>query len=269
MIRKITREELIDSLNRTDILLTRSRKGITGRLIRKATGSRWNHVALVYVIRHLDLGFNNTFIIESGGQGVDIHKIEVYLPKEGDRYRNDVGVKRLEKPWFAGDDDEKALSIRRMVRGHLLDCIDATYDYGMLLRIGKRIMQKALLGPRWALRRLRPSKRPLGKTSTWEPLEVICSGFAQLAYYHTVKLLTEMPPEDDLHLPRECLEDVMFNPQLENGEFDPATLREVLLSTTPADFARTDKLNWKFIFKDGHYYSVDSGEDVDQLMRKG
>lgn len=237
-----------------------------GWLIRQATGSRWNHVALVYVIRHLDLGFNNTFIIESGGQGVDIHKIDRYLPQEGKKGRNDVGVKRLEKPWFAGDDGEKALSIRRMVRGHLLDCIDAAYDYRMLLRIGKRIVQKALFGPRWALRRLRPSKRPVGKTSTWEPLEVICSGFVQLAYYHTIKLLTEMPPEDDLHLPEECLHEVAFNPQLEDAGVVRATLREVLLSTTPADFARTDKLNWKFIFKDGQYYSVESQEDVDQLL---
>lgn len=270
MIRKITREELIENLKRTDILLTRSRRSIIGWLIRKATGSAWSHVALVYVIRHADKGFNNTFIIESGGHGVDIHKINLYLPEEGQRHRNDVGVKRLESSWFvSADDKDRGLEIRRRVRGHLLDYIDANYDYEMLLRIGRRIVQKLLLGPRWAWRGLRRRRKAVRKLSRWEPLELICSGFAQYAYYHTVKLLTETPPDDELHLPRECLKDVMFNPELERGELSEDVLKQILLSTTPADFARSDKLSWKFIFKDEHYYGVESQEDVDELMGKG
>ena len=70
-------EELVigGKLKRADILVTRSKGSLLGWLLRLGTGSYWNHALMVYTIRAPQLGYETTFIIESGGAGIDIHNI--------------------------------------------------------------------------------------------------------------------------------------------------------------------------------------------------
>ena len=39
-----------------------------------------------------------------------------------------------------------------------------------------------------------------------------------------------------------------------------------LLSTTPADIANSDKLQWKYIIKNGDVFEVSSKEEVDSIL---
>ncbi len=92
-------EELVvgGKLKRADILLTRSKGSLLGWLIRLGTGSYWNHALMIYTIRSPHLGYDTTFIIESGGGGIDIHNIAHYFERPK---KYDVGIKRLETEWF-------------------------------------------------------------------------------------------------------------------------------------------------------------------------
>ncbi|HUS89652.1 MAG TPA: hypothetical protein VMW91_09915, partial [Desulfosporosinus sp.] len=85
-------EELVAGrkLKRADILLTRSKGSLLGWLIRLGTGSYWNHALMIYTIREPRLGYDTTFIIESGGGGIDIHNIAHYFERPR---KYDVGIK--------------------------------------------------------------------------------------------------------------------------------------------------------------------------------
>ena len=88
----------------------------------------------------------------------------------------------------------------------------------------------------------------------------ICSGFVQWAYYWGVrKVIGETGDTDG-----QKLQDVIFNPEI--GQDDS---EEVLLSTTPADLADSDKLTWKYIVKDGLVWEVSRQEDVDAVLKRG
>jgi hypothetical protein len=59
------------------------------------------------------------------------------------------------------------------------------------------------------------------------------------------------------------LQSVIFNPEVGHDDSE-----EVLLSTTPADLASSDKLTWKYIVKDGNVWEVNSREDADAVLGK-
>ena len=125
-------------LKRVDILLTRSKGSLLGWLIRFGTNSYWNHSAMVYVIRNPKEGYDNTFIIESGGAGVDIHNISHYFDRPK---KYDIGIRRLEKRWFQAKD----LYYPRKVRGLALDEIDAKYNYHLIINIAQRLLRQIIL----------------------------------------------------------------------------------------------------------------------------
>ena len=58
-------------------------------------------------------------------------------------------------------------------------------------------------------------------------------------------------------------QDVIFNPEI--GQDDS---EEVLLSTTPADLANSDKLTWKYIVKNGVAWEINRREDVDSVLKQ-
>ena len=88
----------------------------------------------------------------------------------------------------------------------------------------------------------------------------ICSGFVQWAYYRGVrKVLGETGDTDS-----QKRQEVIFNPEI--GQDDS---EEVLLSTTPADLANSDKLTWKYIVKNGVVWEISRQEDVDSVLKQG
>jgi len=254
-------EELAEKgkLKRADILVTRSKGSLLGWLIRFGTKSYWNHAAMVYVIRNPELGYDSTFIIESGGAGVDIHNIGHYFERP-EKY--DVGIKRLEKDWFQNVRDDGGLRFQRRVRGFALGEIDDKYDHRLIVDIARKILRQLVLAVIFPwLRRKDPSKRRARMPKIARKLDVnayICSGFVQWAYYRGVaKVLGETSDTDS-----EKLNGVIFNPEISQDDSE-----EALLSTTPADLATSDKLTWKYIVRDGDVWEVSSQEDVDAVLK--
>jgi hypothetical protein len=248
-----------DRLKRADILLTHSKGSLLGWLIRFGTGSYWNHAAMVYVIRSPDQGYDHTFIIESGGAGIDIHNIGHYFqnPK-----KFDIAIKRLERDWFQDDSEDRGLRFRKRVRGFALAEIDDKYDHRLLLDIARRLLRQLILAFIFPWLRTRtPVKRRARIPRIARRLEVnayICSGFVQWAYYRGVgKVLEEIGEADQTKL-----REVIFNPEIAQEDSE-----EVLLSTTPADLANSDKLAWKYIIKDGVVWEVGSQDDVEFILR--
>ena len=251
--------ELVEcgKLRRADILLTRSKGSLLGWLIRFGTGSYWNHALMIYVIRDVSQGYETTFIIESGGSGIDIHNIAHYFERPK---RYDVAIKRLETDWFQDDSQRVGLRYRRRVRGFALLEIDDKYDHRLILGIAGRILRQLILAFLFPWQRLKAQEQRRVRVSRVMGLDVnayICSGFVQWAYYQGVSRILD---EDGLDKSR--LQDVIFNPRLA-GE----VTENELLSTTPADLANSDKLSWKYIIKDGVVWEVSSTEEVDSILK--
>lgn len=211
-------------LQHGDIVLFRGKGGILSRLIRWATKSHFSHAALVFVIPKREEGFENAYVIESGGGGVDLTDLRHYL--ESDDY--DVAVRRFERPWFA----ERSPALPKKIRGNMLDFIKGDYDTLMTWRLGLSLAYCLLLRKDAdAFERVLHKLLDKGKIL---PSTFICSGFVQHGYYRTIKRQVDAGA-----LPEECLADVVFHP----GEGSSTPRR---LATTPRELAASDKLTWKF-----------------------
>jgi len=251
-------EELVigGKLMRADILLTRSKGSLLGWLIRLGTGSYWNHALMIYTIRATELGYETTFIIESAGAGVDIHNIAHYLEKPK---KYDVGIKRLETPWFEDASDTGGLRYRRQIRGFALQEIDDKYDYRLILGIARRVLRQMVLAFLFPWQRFKPPEERKVQVQRLLGFDVnayICSGYVQWSYYQAVSRIVA---EDGLDESR--IREVVFNPRI-TGEVTESEL----LSTTPADIANSDKLSWKYIIKDGVVHEVASEEEVNEVL---
>ena len=255
--------ELVEKgkLKRADILLTRSKGSLLGWLIRFGTKSYWNHAAMVYVIRSPEQGYDGTFIIESGGAGIDIHNIGHYFqnPK-----KYDIAIKRLDRDWFQDESEAGGLRFQRKVRGFALAEIDDKYDHKMIIGIAKSILRQLVLAFIFSRLALKKSARRRARIPRIaKRLEVnayICSGFVQWAYYRGVgKVLEEIGDTA-----KTKIQDVIFNPEVTYEDSEDA-----LLSTTPADLADSDKLTWKYIIKNGVAWEVSDESDVDFVLKRG
>jgi hypothetical protein len=251
-------EELVigEKLKRADILLTHSKRSLLGWLIRLGTGSYWNHAFMVYTIRATHLGYERTFIIESKGAGIDIHNIAHYFERPN---KYDVGIMRLEAPWFADDSDTGGLRYRRRIREFALQEIDDKYDYRLILGITRRILRQIILAFLFPRQRFKPPEQrrvQVQRVLGFDVNAYICSGFVQWAYYEAVSRIVS---EDGLDPSR--IREVVFNPQA-SGE----VIESELLSTTPADIATSEKLSWKYVIKDGVVHKVASEEEVNGVL---
>lgn len=242
-----------DKLKRVDILLTRSKGNLLGWLIRFGTKSYWNHAAMVYVIRNPQEGYNETYIIESGGAGIDIHNISHYFNRPD---KCDVGIKRLDKDWFQSG----TVDFPRKVRGLALQEIDDKYNYRLILGIAQKVVRQLVIAFVFPFLRFkssdkRRSRRPrlakLFKVNTY-----ICSGFVQWSYFTTVTQQLEKSGGN-----QGVLQDVIFNPEIRKDVDE-----ELLLSTTPADIANSDCLSWKYIIKNGKVWEIANDADVKAIL---
>jgi hypothetical protein len=261
-----------DKLQRADILVTRTKCSLLGWLIRKGTGSDWNHALMIYVIRDKNQGYNKTFIIESGGAGIDIHNISHYFEKPN---KYDAAILRWEPDWLKDDFQEK-LRYCRTIRGFALEEIDDKYNHRMIFEIGRRLLRQIILGFLFPWQRRKPpEQRAIRVPEFIKRLDInayICSGFVQWAYYQCVwRILKEDAKDDSEHtvilkknpLADSRLQQAVFNPRLTGDVSD-----DDLLSTTPADLANSDKLSWKYIVRNGEVYEVSSKKEADEIMRQ-
>jgi hypothetical protein len=239
-----------------DILLTHSKVSFWGWLIRLGTRCYWNHALILYAVRESMQGSNEALIIDPKMGSIRIGNISHYFENPS---RYDVAVKRLDKEWFQKGSELEGLpycqSICDIALRETTDKIDTR-----LVKISRRLLRQIRLVYRFARRKIkypRPRKKHL--SSITERLKISaygCGGFVQWCYYQgTSQILRE-------HHGTNILKDVIFNPQL----FESITQRD-LLSTTPADLARSDKLSWKYIIKNGTVWSVSSEEDVNLILK--
>lgn len=246
-----------DVLKRSDVMLARNTKALFSKLIMWGTQSLFSHAALVFVTPFREEGFNNTFIIESVGDGVDITNLDYYLVDHSDEY--DVGFKRLESEWFAGKEGKK---IRKAIRGRMLDFIKAKYDMGTIIDTALMIIRKFFFGMSVRMRGLPEAIERVHERKQLVPSQFICSGFVQYGYFDEIQRLVAKGK-----LEPNRLEEVLFSPGL-SPNMDPKQRTKLLLSTTPQDLAATDKLQWKYFIKKGMVHEVSSLKDIEALIKK-
>ncbi len=245
-------------LKRADIVLTHYKRSLWGWLIRLATGCYWNHALIVYVVRDLAQEWDKTLVIDPRMGGIYLSDIAHYLERP-DRY--DIAVKRLKADWFQSDREADGLPYCKTVCDILLRETDDRYD-AKIKRLIRRTRRQITLGYRFAFKRRkhrRASRKqvlPFAmrlKISTYS-----CGGLVQWGYYQGVsRVLGDC--ED-----KTKLQEIIFNPRL----VEPVTQYD-LLSTTPADLARSDKLAWKYFVKDGEVWEVSSEEEVNSILMSG
>jgi hypothetical protein len=243
-----------DKLKRADVMLSRGKKSFFSKLIMWGTRSNWSHAALVFAIPKPEEGFDNTFVIESVGDGVDITNLRYYVVDHADEY--DVAIKRLEAEWFSNE--EQGLAIRRRVRGSMLNFIKAEYDFSTIFQIALMVLRKILFGIRARYTGFEQAIRHTYKKKRLVPSQFICSGFVQYGFYDTIRNVIK-----EKQLPPERLQEVIFNARFTRGDDI-----EVLLSTTPEELAATDKLAWKYVIKGGRVYDVSRQEDVRAILNQ-
>ena len=249
--------ELVEGgkLKRADILLTRYKGSFWGWLIGLGTRCYWNHALIIYTVRDPEQGYDKTLIIDPKMGSINMYDIANYL-ENPDKY--DVAVKRLEAEWFQ-DDSEGGLHYCPTVCDIALRETADKYDARFIrltrrtlrqVRLIYRFIRRSIKYPRAGKKRLSPIAGRL-KISAYS-----CSGFVQWSYYQGVSRMLKDSQD------KSRLQEVIFNQRI----VEPVTYHD-LLSTTPGDLARSDKLSWKYVVKDGVVWQVSTGEEVSSIEK--
>jgi hypothetical protein len=171
--------------------------------------------------------------------------------------RYDVAVKRLDEEWFHSE--VGGLSYCKTVCDIALRETTDKFDT-RLVRVRRGILRQVRLAYRFARQRIKyptsSKRRPFPVTQRLKISAYGCGGFVQWSYYQGVsRILRESQNKTRS-------KEVIFNPRLVEPvkEYD-------LLSTTPADLARSDKLAWKYVVKDGVVWEVSSQDDVSSVIK--
>ena len=233
-------------LRKGDIILSRS-PTLTSWLIRKATNSAFSHAALVFLVSEPAEGYDNTFLLESTGNGVGLANLRHYIG--GKTPKTEIAILRFK-------DETLGPAFFKRARGLMLDHVQAEYDYGVIVRLtlslffGARLsFAKIRKGSNTAMQMAveRTSKRIL----KWVPPQFICSGFIQ---YGLIKAAA-----------REGIDPSRV--VLRNG-LDIYSGNE-LLAVTPEDVSRSDKLQWLYVARRGWVYKVDNRERALKIISGG
>lgn len=246
-------EELVrgGKLNQTDILLSHSRGNLWGWVVRLGTRNYWNHASMVYPAKDEQ----KTTVIEARGYVVGIHDITEYLENPA---RYDVAVKRLETGWFQ-DAPEACGSYRESVCEFASRRIDDPSESRLWRTVIRKTVRPFRVGRRFLFhrRKVRDETKAVKRVNKLLRTHAFsCSGFIQWAYYQGVAEVCSELGLDDAKL-----REVVFNPRSpeEITEYD-------LLTTTPADLARSRKLSWKYVVRDGVVWEVSGADEADRLV---
>ena len=252
-------------LERADVVLTRRDWNFSSWLIRWATDSPFSHAAMVFTGPQFESGYTNTFVIESGTDGVDLTNLRDYIADKS-AY---IAVKRFRKDWFDANKQAR-------VRGLLLDKIKSSYNYWAIAQITRNLwfgVERSVRGRKHTARKFRERR--------WNPPnEYICSGLVQVGFVEAVLEYIKAG-----QLPPTALNDVVFEkeaatrlPEREDwGYLDPEASKttavlfrkqnfDALESVTPEDLAASGKLEWLYFIKEGMVYKVATYADVRKLI---
>ena len=252
-------------VTRADVVLTRRDYDLTSYVIRWATKSPYSHAALVFNRPNQEPGISDTFVIEAGSSGVDLTNLRDYISDKS----SFIAIKRFKQDWF----DEQT---QGRVRGVLLNKIKASYNYWAIGRIARTLW----FGVQHAARRKRERTLQAYQDNEWTPpSEFICSGLVQIGFVETALERIKAGT-----LPPSALREVVFLQRQrkwlpnQNGwkrlgdqakdtavRFRKQNLA-ALESITPEDLARSDKLEWLYVVKQGMVYKVSSYDDARALI---
>ncbi|OGO23575.1 MAG: hypothetical protein A2144_14795 [Chloroflexi bacterium RBG_16_50_9] len=245
-------------LKRADILLAHSKGSYWGWLIRLGTRCYWNHALILDMVRGPNQGYDKALIIDPRMGSIHIGNITHYF-ENSNRY--DVAVKRLDKEWFQNDSEVSGLSYYNAVCEIALRETTDKFDT-RLVKVGRGILRQVRLTYRFVRRRIkypRPGKKRLSSITKRLKISAYgCGGFVQWSYHQGVSQILEKTHDENK------LKDAIFNPRL----VEPVTQHD-LLSTTPADLARSDKLSWEYVVKDGEVWEVSSEDEVSSILKSG
>ena len=252
--------ELVEGnrLKRADILLAHYKGSYWGWLISLGTRCYWNHAFIIYMGRDPDQDYDKALIIDPKMGSIHMDDIAHYFENPN---RYDVAVRRVDKEWFQNDGEVGGLPYRQTVCDIALRETADKFDT-RLVRIGRRTMRQARLVYRFARRRIkypRPGEKRLSPIAGRLKINAYsCAGFVQWSYYQGVSRVLKESQD------KTRLQDVIFNARL----VEPV-MQYDLLSTTPADLARSDNLSWKYVIKDGVVWEVSSEEEVSSIIKPG
>lgn len=252
-------------LTRADVVLTRRDYDPTSFIIRWATDSPYSHAALVFNRPRQETGISSTFVIEAGSGGVDLTNLRDYISDKSSY----IAIKRFKKDWFNEE-------MQGRVRGLLLEKIKDSYNYWAIGRVARNLW----FGVQTAARRNRERSVQAYKDNKWmPPSEFICSGLVQIGFVEAT-----LEAIDAGKLPPRSLRDVVFLQRQrrwlpnENGfkrlgnkakdtarQFRRQNLA-ALEAITPEDLARSEKLEWLYMVKEGMVYQVKSYEEAKALI---
>lgn len=276
-------------LQRADVILTRRAWDPVSFAIRSATDSEFSHAAAIYSVGGHDPGLASTWVIEAITGGVDLTRLDAYLQDE----RTVVAIKRLNQPWFQEE-------LQNQMRGEMLEKIDAGYGYGIVadyVRSYAFALLSAVIGRRDAIETLfRSDEKNAADITTANGF--ICSGFVQFGFATaTIRFIEQgklepwrlnevlfddavvkplaadgeevktaldwLPAKEDLEtLPPEVTESVIRDvmPEVEKS------LQAEIFALQPEDLARSQRLAWQYLVKDGWVYQVSSYDEVKKLL---
>jgi hypothetical protein len=243
-------------LKSCDVLLMHSKHSPRAWLIQHGTHSYWNHALMVHVVKGVARERERTLIIDPKMSGLKIEEVGYYL-QSPDRY--DVGVKRFEHEWFHNYPDTAGVCCDERVLELALrkvnDSPHSAYSWRTIIRFLRQINLAFNLK-----QQIESPRRGVTSAHSGQPLDVTaytCSGFIQWCYYHAVAQVLQ-----DNSISKYRVQETIFNPRLSREADD-----HDLLSTTPADLARSDKLTWKYIVKDGAVWEVSNKDEVNSITR--
>ena len=287
-----------DTLHVTDVVLRENKnpKEIFAAAIRLATGSKWSHSAIVYLVSDPPKGFHNAFLIEDTTKGTHLTswRNEVVPYKQFT-----VGIKRPRLEWYVetpferarhdpcDPEDRHGIDYLRHVRGIALDQLNGRYDRKTVFELAalyaKRIAQRRLSGTP----QLADAADAVAKfMKRWDEqgekpgsaLRFICSGLVQYSFLEALRVRIA----HDLSIPehREAalsnlsnLQRIIFCPdpeglithylkQVQAGMLDIADpvhedIMDLLKTATPADFNNSEHLQWSYVIRQGVVWKID------------
>ncbi|MEM9026816.1 MAG: hypothetical protein AAGC70_00435 [Pseudomonadota bacterium] len=256
-------------LKRADIVLTARRNDLVSYVIRWSTQSLFSHAAIVFTSPQYDSGVSSTFVIEAGTNGVDLTDIREFSTDKN----SIVAIKRLNAEWFDAE-------TRSRVRGTLLDNIKSEYNYGAVARLARNVwfgIERTFRGGAETVERFKARRWSRPNTS-------VLSGLIQIGFVEAIAEGIQAG-----RLPPSALKAVLFTESGESGRLpqldestDPeltkwfvdhvvpsvrSSLASSLEGITPEDLARSEKLAWQYVIRNGQVHRVSSLADVQALTK--
>ncbi|GAC1426384.1 MAG: hypothetical protein PVS3B3_37270 [Ktedonobacteraceae bacterium] len=283
-------------------------KEVFAHLIRIATGSKWSHSAILYLLSDPAKGYENTFLIEAKTQGVHIAswRNEV-VPYE----QFNVGIKRPRLDWYVetpyensrhdprDPEDAPAIGYLRHVRGIAMDHINGLYDHKTVAELA------ALYAQRSAERHLSGipiiadaagtiadlfKKWDESQSDSAAVLQFICSGIIQYSYFEALRrrILIDMDIPEHRHAAEHNLrhmDRIIFRPdpqglvrdyihKIQKGELDihdpaPDDVLDLLKTATPADFNNSRNLEWQYVILKGGVWRIEEAPNTYEPQSEG